>query len=213
MKKYLYIKLFIIILMIWIWSFFYGSIPDIIPHHWDYKWIADAYWPKIYTMIWLPALCILMLGLFYLIPKIDPNKERYTEFQDYWEKIQITIISFMTYIYFVIIYVILNPKAWINFFIFLWIWILFMILGCNLGKIRKNYFVWIRTPWTLANEEVWNKTQKFGGKLFFVCWALTFIDAFLNIFLVRFFFFMMIIVILWSFIYSYLEFRKIKNVK
>ncbi|MDD2487631.1 MAG: SdpI family protein [Candidatus Gracilibacteria bacterium] len=213
MKKYFYIKLIIIALMVLVGLYFYGKLPDIIPHHWNYKGVADAFGPKIYTMVMMPSLGILLLALFHFIPKIDPNKYKYDQFRDAWEKMQITILAYFAYIYFVIIYVILNPGSSINFFMFLGIGTFFMILGNYMGKVRKNYFVGVRTPWTLANEEVWNRTQRFTGKMFFLSGLLLFLDAFLNVFVVGIFIFMIVTCIFGPFIYSYIEFKRITDAK
>lgn len=57
--------------------------------------------------------------------------------------------------------------------------IMFIIMGNYMGKIRPNWFMGIRTPWTLSSDEVWNKTHRLGGKLFVLAGALLILVAFL----------------------------------
>ena len=90
--------------------------------------------------------------------------------------------------------------------------LLFAFLGNYFKTIKPNYFIGIRTPWTLENEEVWKKTHLMGGKLWFVgglLMAMTFVlpnD-------VQFYTFMGItaVISIVPIVYSYLEFKKIKN--
>jgi uncharacterized membrane protein len=57
--------------------------------------------------------------------------------------------------------------------------ILFIVIGNYMGKIRPNWFMGIRTPWTLSSEEVWNKTHRFGGRVFMAGGALMIIMGWL----------------------------------
>ena len=58
--------------------------------------------------------------------------------------------------------------------------LLFALLGNVLGKVRRNFYIGIRTPWTIANETVWNATHRLGGKLFFLCGLVGFVLALLR---------------------------------
>ena len=91
-------------------------------------------------------------------------------------------------------------------------WALFAILGNYMWKIRRNYFVWIRLPWTLEDDEIWNKTHRFWGKAFMlsgIVLILSWIFSFNFPILVLISIFGSIFV---TMIYSYLEFRKAKKV-
>jgi uncharacterized membrane protein len=58
--------------------------------------------------------------------------------------------------------------------------VLFLIIGNFLGKLTKNYFAGIRTPWTLENDEVWHRTHRLGGKLFVLGGLFTIVSAFMG---------------------------------
>jgi uncharacterized membrane protein len=70
----------------------------------------------------------------------------------------------------------LSPSA-----LFAGMGVLFVVMGNLLGKVTRNFFVGIRTPWTLANEEVWNRTHRLGGKLFVVAGLVVVAAAFTGV--------------------------------
>jgi uncharacterized membrane protein len=88
----------------------------------------------------------------------------YEKFSTTWEIMQYIFLLFFGYIFGVSIYAALHPAFDVAFAIMFGIGILFMILGNFMGKLRQNYFIGYKLPWTLNNEEVWNKTHRFAGK-------------------------------------------------
>ena len=97
-------------------------------------------------------------------------------------------------------------------FVFAIIGLLFAFLGNYFKTIKPNYFIGIKTPWTLENEEVWKKTHIIGGKLWFVgglLMALTFLLP--NEMQLYTFLGITAVITIVPIVYSYLEFKKIKN--
>jgi len=103
---------------------------------------------------------LAMIILFRFLPKIDPKKANYEKFGKTWEIIQFTIIGFMTYIYFVSFLVTLHPEYSINSFMLFGLGAMFVLMGNYMGKIKHNFFVGIKTPRTIADEDVWKKTHR-----------------------------------------------------
>ncbi|MDD2516329.1 MAG: SdpI family protein, partial [Candidatus Gracilibacteria bacterium] len=127
-----------------------------------------------------------------------------------WEIFQFTLLGFFAYVYLVIIYVVLHPSAPMNVFMSLGTGALFIVLGNYLGKIRQNYFVGIKTPWTLANEDVWNKTHRIGGWAFIISGILFIINSFiLEKYVWITFMFIITFCLFVPIIYSYVIFKKI----
>jgi uncharacterized membrane protein len=114
----------------------------------------------------------------------------------------------MAYVYFVSIYVILNPTVNISTFIMVWIWILFIIIWNYMWKIKQNFFIWMKLPWTLDNEEVWNKTHRFSGKIFMLWGLILIINAFLKWQILWVFIFAILLILIVPALYSYFEFQK-----
>jgi uncharacterized membrane protein len=88
---------------------------------------------------------------------------------------------------------------------------LFMVLGNFMGKIRRNYMVGFRLPWTIDNEEVWNKTHRFGGKCMFAAGIILAINSWLKLLPLSVFIFAIVLMAIIPMIYSYLVFREISK--
>ena len=152
----------------------YRYLPEIIPTHWNFAGEADGFGPKA-TFVWLfPGIAIAVLILFWFLPKIDPKKDKYKKFAEVWEIMQAVLVGYFAYMYFVSLYAAVVLDVNVSAFVLVGVGVLFLILGNYMGKIRQNYFVGIKTPWTIENEDVWNKTHRFGGWCFVIA-ALIFV--------------------------------------
>ena len=160
------IKTGIVIGMYLVGFFLFDSLPDILPTHWNASGVADGFMPKGKAVLLFPSIALGTLLLFYFLPKIDPFKKSYKRFERAWEILQITVLSLFAYFYFVSLYSALNPEVSLERYVIGGIGILFVILGNYMNKFKRNFFVAIRTPWTLSNEKVWNKTHRLGGWCF-----------------------------------------------
>jgi len=150
-----------------------------IPMHWNYQGQIDSYWPKSTAVLFFPALTSLLFILFRLIPIFDPKRNNYVLFKKEWEGIQIVIIGFMVFLHLLTFYLSFNPEVSIVPGIFYGMGILFILIGRYLPKIKQNYFVGIKLPWTLSSTDNWNKTHKFGGWCFIISGVIIFLEAFL----------------------------------
>ena len=160
----------------------------------------------------LPVLLVVMYFLFELLPKIDPRKENYLEFKKVYSIIKVAIMLVLFSVYILASLSALGYAISISFWVPFIIGLLFIVLENYFGKIRNNYFVGIRTPWTLANEEVWNKTHRLGGKLFILGGLLMMIMDFVTV-QVRLPLFNAIILMIavLPIVYSYFLYRHLKK--
>jgi|SRR3989344_1760810 len=173
------IKTALIIVMI-IGNFLaYPLLPGVLPTHWNFQGIVNSTMPKQFAVWLLPGMALLIWLLFHFLPQLDPKKNNYKLFQVEWQMIQITLISFITYLHFVIFYIGLNPDISFLPFMFVGLGVLFILLGNYMSKIRQNYFIGIRVPWTLASEENWNKTHRFASRCFVTTGIIILVEAFL----------------------------------
>ncbi len=152
------------ILLAWIWP----SLPEIVPIHWNISGEIDGYGSKsnlIIVPILLPLLTYLIMTL---LPTIDPKKKVQTNSTKY-QNLRLLLIGAMSILSCVIIYAALSNtdgqlKQPTVFFI---LGLTLIILGNYIPTVKQNYFIGIRTPWSLKNEDNWTKTNQLGGKLFF----------------------------------------------
>jgi uncharacterized membrane protein len=146
--------------------YFYQHFPDRVITHWDFAGQPNGWSGRGFAAFFLPILLIAMYLLFLWLPLIDPKKERYAEFAKVYNIFRNVIIFFMLLIYFIASLNNIGYNFDVGVLVSLAVGLLFMILGKYMGKIKPNWFVGIRTPWTMSSETVWNKTHRFGGKAF-----------------------------------------------
>jgi len=191
-------------------SAFYPFLPDTIPIHWNASGEIDG-WGGKWNIFLLGALPILNVVLFKMLPKIDPKKDNYEKHKKAYEWMQwVTAIVFIG-----LGWLMLSFSMGIEFdmgtVIRLLIGIMFILLGNFMGQIRQNYFFGIKTPWTLADKTVWQKTHRRGGVVF----ALMGLVLIASILLPANYMATVILStsiggVAYLFIYSYLEFRKLQ---
>ncbi len=212
-QKFLFLafKILLILAMIAVGIYFYAQLPDQIPIHWDAQWVINGYGSKLNTLIGLPLMSLALLLLFTFLPKRDPRTKNYENFFLARETMQSIILSFLTYIYCVIIYIVLHPDVSIMPLMLWGMGVLFLIMGLLMRHVKTNYFVGIRTPWTLENEEVRNKTHKLGGRTFGIAGLCILLNLFIQVKLVRIFIWGIILAALVPAIYSYVIYKKLQK--
>jgi uncharacterized membrane protein len=211
LKKLFLLELFLFIGMIAASLILWTQLPEQMPMHWNIEGQIDNYMPKIWGAFMVPGIAILLMALFKFIPFIDPKKEKYKLFEKSWGVIQFGIYGFMAYMHFVTLYLSINQSADIVKLILPGIGVLFILLGNYMTKVRQNYFVGIKTPWTLNNEEVWNKTHRVGGLAFVIAGIVFLIEGFFQVYMLPVFLITIILAALGPVIYSYFVFRKLKK--
>jgi len=158
----------LIVLEILISVFLYSKLPSSIPSHWNIRGEIDAWTCKKFTVIFFPAFTIGIYLLMTFLPLIDPLKKNYFSFTKPYFWFKTLFVIFFVAIYIFSLWAAMGNEANINYFMIPAISILFIVMGIFLPQIKKNYFMGIKTPWTLESEEVWDRTHKLGGKCFIV---------------------------------------------
>lgn len=142
----------------------WNDFPEKVPVHWGPSGEVDDYGRKASVFLG-PGLAFGIYLLMLFIPRIDPRKKNYDLFSGSYFVIRLTLSLFFGMISIVIALASLSYKIDVAMIIIVCVLLLFLVLGNLFGKIRPNYFVGLRTPWTLNNEEVWMKTHRFTGKI------------------------------------------------
>lgn len=146
--------------------FFYQVFPDQVPTHWNIEGEVDQYSSKEIGAFLFPITILAVYAIFLLIPYLDPRKKRYEQFRKVYHLFKLMMISFLTLIYFITAANALGRGPSVDTWVPVMVGVLFMLLGNYMSKIKANWFMGIRTPWTLSSEEIWNKTHRVSGKLF-----------------------------------------------
>lgn len=137
-----------------------------IPIHWNAAGEVDGYGNKFVGLFLMPLITTAVVLLFSQIPAIDPKGANILRSGKAYYITWLAIVVLQLLIHGVTIASILGWQTNIGRIIPAGVGVLFIILGNYLGKIRPNYTMGIRTPWTLASDLSWNKTHRLGGKLF-----------------------------------------------
>ncbi len=148
-------------------AYIWNELPNKVPLHWNVKGEVDRYGSKLELII-IPIILPLLIYLILLVvPKIDP-KNKLNKMGGKLQTMKLLMTTFMSILALFIIYTAKNQSFTNPNFIVLLIGILFIVLGNYFQTIKPNYFIGIRTPWTLENQTVWKETHKLGGKMWFV---------------------------------------------
>ena len=159
----------------------YTSLPEQIPTHWNAQGEVDGYMKKPGGVIIMPAMAVFTFVIMKLIPVISPKGFRIDKFSDVFGVLQVTLVGFMSIVAILVLMEARGLDVRINEMIIAGTGLLFVIIGNYLGRVRKNFFIGIRTPWTLASDEVWNRTHRIGGRLFILSGVIIWIGAILRL--------------------------------
>ncbi len=189
----------------------YAHFPDKVASHWDAAGQVNGFMSKAWGLFLMPVVGLVMVLLLYFLPKLDPLKQNYEKFQKEFDYFIFGIMLFLFYIYLLTIFWNLGSVFNMSKAIVPAIGMLFIIIAPLLRKAKRNYFVGIRTPWTLANDEVWNKTHKLAAILFYVLGLITLLGFFYDKYVFYVFLVGILLVVIILFVYSYLLYRGIKK--
>jgi uncharacterized membrane protein len=208
MRKSNLIILGIILVSFIIGGYFYQQMPAQIASHWNEGGEVNGYMPKFWGVFLMPIISVILFLMFLIIPKIDPLKENLKKFRKYFDGFIIILMLFFLYIYILTIFWNLGSRFNMTLFMLPAMSILFYYCGILIENSKQNWFIGIRTPWTLSSEKIWEKTHKLGGKLFKAAAVI----SLLGIIIPDYAFLIFIVIIsfagLYPVIYSYLEYKK-----
>ena len=143
-------------------------LPQQVPFNWSLNGQVTKYVSP--TALWgLAAFSPALAVLHQFLPRFDPKRKNYEKFQRTYEVMAILVMLLMA----VVMAITLSEGLWpgrinVGKAICLAIGVLFLLLGNLMGKVKSNWFMGIRTPWSLSDPDVWNKTQRLGGWVFFL---------------------------------------------
>ncbi|MGX7109507.1 SdpI family protein [Facklamia miroungae] len=170
-SKYILKNWLLVLISIILAGYFFLNAPETVPTHFDIAGNVDRYGSKT-SLLFFPGLMIGLNLLAEMLKHIDPKRENFQRFEKHFY-----LIIFATNFFFLFTQIVMGAYIlnWINqlpSYIEGSLGILFIILGNFMPKIKFNYFMGIRTPWTLANEHVWYHTHRLAGKVFVLMGAL-----------------------------------------
>jgi len=188
--------------------YIYPQMPEKMVSHWNAQGQADGYMSKFWGLFLIPITLVGLALLFTAIPRIDPLKANIEKFRKYYDGLVVLFFIYMLSIQFHVILWNLGIKISPNIIMPISIGILFFYIGVLCENAKRNWFIGIRTPWTLSNEKVWEKTHKIGGKLFKIAGVIAFIGVFFQNYALFFILIPEFLAVAYTIIYSYFEYQK-----
>lgn len=203
------LPLIILILLMFITSIYlYPQMPERMPTHWNSKGEIDGHGNRFVGLFLMPIFLAAIYLLFLFLPKIMVYQKNFEKFKDHFYGFKVIFTLFFVTIYIATLLPNFGIDINMGRIMIPAISVLFFYVGIMLKHAKRNFFIGIRTPWTLANETVWNKTHQLGSKLFKLMALIMLSSIFFAELMVWFILVPVITIVLFLFIYSYNEYRK-----
>lgn len=186
----------------------YPVIPEVVASHWNTAGDQNGTLPKFWGLILIPILMYGFSAMLVVLPRIDPLRDNYRKFQDYYDGFILVFAAFLFIIQLQILLWGLGIHVSPNVTMPVIIGILFVYTGFLLEHAEPNWFVGIRTPWTLSSTSVWKKTHQKGATLFKLAGVVSLIGVLAGVYAWLFILLPTIAVACSMVAYSYIEFRK-----
>lgn len=145
----------------------WNDLPEQVPLHWNLQGEVDRWGSR--SELWLiPVVTtVLIYIIFLLVPHIDPKK-RIAEMGSKYTQLKFLMVAAMAALAVVILHMTESGGSASATPVLVVVGLLMAVLGNYMKTIKPNYFIGIRTPWTLESPEVWSRTHRLGGMLFFL---------------------------------------------
>lgn len=197
----------LLVLTIGLSIYAYPLLPDVVASHWNARGEVDGSMSKFGSLLFAPIAMLCVIGLWAIVPRIDPLKSNITAFRPWFDGFIILLQCFFFYI--ALLTILYNTGTTINITQFMApaLALLFGYMGLLLPRTKRNWFIGIRTPWTLSSDRVWEKTHRLGGFLFLISACITLIAFFIPVYTVWLMIAPIIASALITVVYSYIAFK------
>jgi uncharacterized membrane protein len=188
--------------------YYYPQMPEQMASHWNAKGQVDDHISRFWGMFLIPITLVGLALLFIAIPRIDPLRENIEKFRRYYDGFVILFLMFMIFVYFQTILWNTGIKISPNAYLPIAVGPLFIGIGILCENTRRNWFIGIRTPWTLSSDRVWDKTHRMAGKLFKIAGVIAIVGILFQDYAVFFILVPALLVATYTTAYSYFEYKK-----
>ncbi len=210
MERREYLIWAIIALMFISGAYIYPSMPETMATHWDADGNVNGYSTRAVGVFLIPALTLGIYLLMLAIPHIAVYRKNIESFKQYYFYLIAGIVIFLAVVQSAMLAANMGYAFDMSYIIMPAIAVFFYGIGIILDKTRRNFFIGIRTPWTLSSDKVWEKTNRLGSKMFRVFGVLAVLSLLVPGSLL-FFIAAVLIGVAYLLVYSYLEYEKEKK--
>lgn len=207
-KSYL-VALALVVVSFGLGAYYYPRMPDQIASHWNASGNADGTMPKLWGLFLVPTMTAGLFVLFAAIPRIDPLRENIAEFRRYYDLFIVLFVAFMLYMQALIILWNLGYRFDFTMVLSPAIGVLYYFIGALMSRVERNWFIGVRTPWTLSNDRVWKRTHARAGPLFKLAGIIAIFGAFVPRYAIYLMVGPVILAAAYLMLYSYVEYRRV----
>ena len=144
----------------------YARLPERVPTHWNAAGEVDGWSGRAVGAFLMPTVALGLWLLFLVLPRLDPRRANYARFGPTYDLVVATVIVFQVALHVLLLGVALGWPVAVDTVIIVGVGLLLLLLGNVLPRVRPNWFIGIRTPWTLSSDRAWEKTHRVGGYIF-----------------------------------------------
>lgn len=169
---------------LYVYAFDFERLPPQVPTHFDINGQADAWTPRDQVLpmfLLLPGVMLLLIVLTLLLPWLSPRRFEVDDFRAVYGYVMALAVALMGYLHGVFLWGALAPRVPIVRVLFGGLFLFFLLVGNVLGQVRRNFWMGVRTPWTLASDAVWIGTHRLAAWLFVGAGALGLLGVFLDV--------------------------------
>ena len=171
-KHWQWVVAIVLVLLTWSCSaILYPRLPATIPTHWNIKGEIDGYGSKQWAVFLLPIIMVGMILVFRCLPALSPKPFEVDSFRSTYLQIMLIIVAMFVYIHGLTLFAVWAhvEKTGFKFdfgrALLGGMFIFFGLLGNLMGKVKRNFYIGVRVPWTLASDRVWNDTHRLAAWL------------------------------------------------
>ncbi|GIP37967.1 hypothetical protein J31TS4_12470 [Paenibacillus sp. J31TS4] len=159
---------------------FFPQLPDRIPTHWSFSGEPNGYSSRQFGAFFTPFLMVLTFVLLRLLPAMEARRNSQTPPEDGLDALLNGVLGCLFFIHLLTLSYAVGYMKDMTLVLPILLGILFLLLGIYLPKVKPNHVFGIRTPWSLASEDVWSRTHALSGKLFAAGGLLLILGSFLG---------------------------------
>jgi uncharacterized membrane protein len=197
----------------WVYFGMFDHMVDQVPVHWDWAGRADRLVPKGESLPYLligPISMDLMVILTLLLPWMSPRRFDVDRFRGVFQYVMALSVIMLGYIQLMMLLAALGQPVPMPGSLIAGIMLFFAVMANSLGKVRRNFWIGVRTPWTLASERVWNATHRLSAWLYLAAGIVGFVAVLAGVNLTLIFICFMAAV-LWPAVYSLILYKRLER--
>lgn len=189
----------------------YPLLADRVPTHWDIAGNPNAYSSRLVASILTPGIMAVVWVFMLVLPAISPRGFALGESSSIFYTAMLAVIGFALLMHVMLIRAALTDGRPSMTLLFAAIGALLAVIGALLGKVKKNFWFGVRTPWTLASDEVWLRTNRLAGRLFVAGGIIIILTSFAGKIAIAVLIAVVSVIAAFSIGYSYVAYRRIEG--